>query len=76
MDISINICSHMYGTACCVTYRASTNIADLAALDDIVQGLHDFLARSVAIQTMDLEHIDVRAETLDACVNGIEDVLA
>lgn len=59
-----------------MTYRASTNIADLAALDNIVQSLHDFLAGSVTVQTVNLEHVDVRAKTLDAGVNGIEDMLA
>jgi hypothetical protein len=59
-----------------MTYRASTDIADLTTLDNIIQSLHDFLAGSVAVQTVNLEHIDVCAETLDASINGIEDVLA
>ena len=57
-------------------YRTSTDIADFAALDHIIESLHDLFARGVAVQTVDLEHIDIGTQTLDASVNGIEDVLA
>lgn len=59
-----------------MTYRASTDIPHLAALNHIVQSLHDLLARRLAVQTVDLQHVDVRAETLDAGVDRVEDMLA
>lgn len=59
-----------------MTYRASTDVPHLAALNHIVQSFHDLLARGLAVQTVDLQHVDVRAEPLDAGVDRVEDVLA
>ena len=58
------------------TYRASTDVPNLPALDNVVQRLHDLLARGIPVQTVDLQYIDVRAQTFHAGVDGIEDMLA
>jgi hypothetical protein len=55
---------------------AGTDVADLAAVDDVIEGLHDFLAGGVAVQTVDLENVDVGAQALNAGVDGVENVLA
>jgi hypothetical protein len=57
-------------------HRTCANVPDPTLLNDIVQGLHDLLSRCVTVQAVDLEHIDICAETLDALLDGIEDVLA
>lgn len=57
-------------------HRTCANIPDPALLNDIVQSLHDLLSRCIAVQAVDLKHIDICAETLDALLDGIEDVLA
>ena len=58
------------------TDRAGAYVSDLPALNHIVESLHDFLAGRLSIQTVDLQHIDVRAQPLDGGVDRIEDVLA
>ena len=57
-------------------HRTCANVPDPALLNDIVQSLHDLLSRCVTVQAVDLKHIDICAETLDALLDGIEDVLA
>lgn len=53
-----------------------TNIPHPALLDDIVQCLHYLLSGCVAVQTMDLQDIDVGAQSLHALLDRVEDVLA
>ena len=55
---------------------AGADVADLAAVNDVVEGLHDFLAGGVAVQAVDLEDVDVGTQALDTGVDGVEDVLA
>lgn len=57
-------------------HRAGANISHPTLLNDIVQSLHDFLSWRLSVQAMDLEDIDVRAQSLDALLYCIEDVLA
>lgn len=57
-------------------HRTCANVPDPTLLNNIVQGLHDLLSRCVTVQTVNLKHIDVCAETLDTLLDGIEDVLA
>lgn len=57
------------------SHRAGANIPDPTLLDDVVQRLHDLLPRCAAIQAMDLQHVDVCAQALDALLYRIEDVL-
>lgn len=58
------------------TYRASSDVPDLTAVHHVVERLHDFLPRSVTVQPVDLQHIDIGTQSLNAGVDGIEDVLA
>lgn len=58
-----------------VTYRASTDIAHLPTLNNIVKSLHDLLTRRLPVQAVNLEYIDVRAESLNASVHRVEDML-
>lgn len=58
-----------------MTYRTSPDIPNLPTLDDVIQRPHDLLARSLAIQSMDLQYVDVRAQTGDTGIDGVEDVL-
>lgn len=57
------------------THRAGTNVTDLAALNNIVEGLHNLLGGHVTIHPVDLEHVNVSAETLNTTVHGLEDML-
>lgn len=57
-------------------HGARTNISNPALLDDIVQSLHDLLSRCASVQAMDLENVDVCAQSLHALLYGVEDVLA
>lgn len=58
------------------TYRASSNVSDLAAFNHVVESPHDFLTGGIAIQPVNLQHVDVGSQSLDTGVNGVEDVLA
>lgn len=58
------------------TYWAGTKVPNLSALNNIVKRLHDLLARSLPVQSVDLQHIDICAETFDASIDCIENVLA
>jgi hypothetical protein len=53
-----------------------TDVANPALLYDIVESLHNLLPRGVAVQTMDLEDVDVCAKSLHALLYRVEDVLA
>jgi hypothetical protein len=57
------------------TYGTSSNVSDFPALNYIVESAHDFLTRSVAVQPVDLQNVDVGAQSLHAGVHGVEDVL-
>ena len=57
-------------------HRTCANVPDPTLLNNIIQGLHDLLSRCVTVQAVDLKHIDICAETLDALFDGIKDVLA
>lgn len=57
------------------TYRAGANIAHLPALNNVVKSLHDLLAGRLPVQTVDLQHIDVRAQPLNTGIDRIEDML-
>jgi hypothetical protein len=57
-----------------VSYRAGPNIPRFPTLNNIIQSFHDFLPRSLAVQSMDLQHVHVRAEAGNARVHGIENV--
>ena len=57
------------------TYRTRPNIPHLPTLHHVIQRPHDLLARRLAIQPVDLQHVDVGAQPLDASVHRVEDVL-
>ena len=56
------------------TYRASADISHLPTLDDIIQRFHDLLPRRASIQAMDLQDVDISAQSLHARVYSIEDM--
>ena len=58
------------------TYRACANVSDFSTFNNIVQCPHNFGPRRFPIHSVNLQDIDVGAETCHACINGIEDVLA
>lgn len=58
------------------TYRTRTNIPNLPTIDNIIQRPHDLLARRLAIQAVNLQDINVGAQTLDTGVDSVEDVFA
>lgn len=57
------------------TYRARAQVPNPSLLDNIVKGFHDFLPRSLSIEPVDLQHVDVSAESFYACFNCVKDVL-
>jgi len=57
------------------SHRAGANVPDPALLNDVVERLHNFLPRCIAVQAMDLEDVDVRAQALHTLLHRIEDVL-
>lgn len=57
-------------------HRASTDVSNPPLLNDIVQRFHDLLSRCAAVETVDLQYVDVRAESLNALLDSVEDVLA
>jgi hypothetical protein len=57
-------------------HRTCANVSHPALLNDIVERLHDFFAWCVAVQTVDLQDVDVCAQSLDTLLHSIEDVLA
>jgi hypothetical protein len=59
-----------------ITYRTGTEVPNLSTLDNVVQCLHDLLARRLPVQSVDLQDIDICAETLNASINRIKDMLA
>lgn len=58
------------------TYRACANISDFSAFNNIVQRPHNFCPGRFPIQSVNLQNINIGAETCDACIHGIQDVLA
>ena len=58
------------------TYRTSTNISHLPAFNNIIESLHNFLPRRLPIQPVDLQYINVRAQSGNAGVHSVEDMLA
>ena len=57
--------------------RRGSDVAGFAALDDIVQGLHDFFHRRIGIQAVDLIDINVvQAQPFQAVVDFRHDILA
>lgn len=59
-----------------MAYRAGADISHFAAFNDVVESAHDLLARRVAVQPVNLQHVDISAEPLDTGVDCVEDVLA
>jgi hypothetical protein len=58
------------------SHRAGTDISHPSLLNNIVQRLHDLLPGCVAVETVDLQNIDVCAQSLNALLHRVEDVLA
>lgn len=56
-------------------HRAGANIPDPTLFNNIVQGSHNLFWRRPAIETVNLQYIDVRAKSLDASLDRIKDVL-
>lgn len=58
-----------------LTYRTSTDIPHLPTLHHIIQRFHDFLPRRLAIETVNLQNIDVGAQPTHTRIHSIEYVL-
>lgn len=50
------------------------DVADLAGLDDVVQRPHDLLPGHGAVESVDLQHVDVRPQPGDALVHRVNNV--
>lgn len=59
-----------------MTYRTSTKVPNFSALDNIVQCLHDLLAWRLSVQPVNLQYINVCAQTLDAGIDSVENMLS
>lgn len=57
------------------TYRAGTDVPHFATFYHVVQRFHHLLSRGIPVQAMDLQDVDVCAQSLYAVVHRIEDVL-
>ena len=57
-------------------HGAGADVAHPALLDHVVERAHDLLAVDVLVQAVDLQHVHVGAEALDARLDGVEDGLA
>jgi hypothetical protein len=57
------------------SHRACTDVPHLALFNDVVERLHDLFSRCVAIQTVDLQYIDICAQSLHAFLDRVKDVL-
>lgn len=63
-------------TLVCIA-RAHADVAYVASLYDIVEGLHSFLDRGVVVEPMTLEYIDVvELQSLQTRFDSGEDVLS
>lgn len=56
------------------TYTTSTNVPNLATLDDIVQSSHDSLSWDIVVQYVDLQNVDVCSKSRNASVNSVENM--
>ena len=55
-------------------HAACTNVAHLAGLDQVMQSLHGLFDRSVGVEAMDLQKIDVwRVQATERSLDGVED---
>lgn len=58
-----------------MTYRARTDVPDHPGVDHIIQRSHNLFPRRVTIQSMNLEHIDIRPQPLYTSLYSIKDML-
>jgi hypothetical protein len=56
-------------------HRTRANVPHPTLFDNVVQCLHDLLPWCVAVQTVDLEDVDICAQSLNALLHGVENVL-
>jgi hypothetical protein len=56
-------------------HRTGTEISNAAVLYHIIQCTHYFFHRCIAVQSMDLEDINIRIKPLAARSHGVQDVL-
>lgn len=56
--------------------RRHADVPDISSLDDIMQGLHRLLDRSVSVESMTLEDVDiVQSKTTQRVLHSIENML-
>jgi hypothetical protein len=58
------------------TYAASADVSDFSTLDDIVQSSHDLLPWRIPVQSVNLEHINVSAQSSNTSIDSIENMLS
>ncbi len=55
-------------------HGARANVADLAALDKVVESFHSLFDRRVFVEAVDLQQVDIaRLQSSQGCVYGGED---
>lgn len=69
---SLHLCTKGGGA----TYGTRANVSDLPTLHHVVQCFHDLFPRHVAVEPMDLQHINIRPQPSYACIDSIEDMLS
>ena len=57
-------------------HRTRPNVPDLPALYYIVKRLHNLFFRGLAVQSVDLQHIDICAQSFHTRIDRIEDMLS
>src|SRR6478735_646662 len=58
------------------TYRAGTNIANLSTFNYIIECFHNLLWRNITIHSVNLQNIDVGAQSFDTLIHCIKNVLS
>jgi len=58
------------------TYTASSDISDPSTLNYIIKGLHNFRSRCVAIESVGLQNVDIRPQSLNTLINSVKNMLS
>jgi hypothetical protein len=57
-------------------HRTRANVSHLPALYHVIQRLHDFFSWRISVQAMDLQNVNICAQSRDTRIHRIEDVLS
>jgi hypothetical protein len=70
------VCNILKGVEFPSSHTARTNISNLSAFNHIIESSHDLLSGSIAVQSMDLKHVNVGSQSSNTPIDSIEDVLS